>query len=494
MGGYFSDMALDSYRSLVSELQGEDFSEGAYDFTRCVRPDGSSYGTGGKCRKGIEESRDKSESLKKRGVKPAPAEKAGMRITAKIKALSVNELEKVAQDPRLKGFQKEILKKIIDEKRGTKKPAAVSVQPPAKPPKQVPEVKQSKFSDERIKKAFNRALAKFERAKGHGHGITMARHAVDVLRQSYHAMDRDAFLKATGEVKKFKTQAARDKMKAAFYGEPIKLSKPVSDGGGKVNSAVPPSLPRGGADPKLKEFLDGSEVVMAFHPKGFAKFVKEGEAKNGFQKGTGGIKTGRSGYLAARRNGESTTMDIPPTTDPKGRPMYAALEHPDRSRSLQGAEPQMSQYGGIQVVFNNSVKDRSTFTVGDSLDYNTYRQIKASPVRDPADPQSVNNAGREKIDIEIKSPNSQSMKLYTPSIDGWPVTPPYVEAQIHGGLRASEIKEVRYYSGHEITAATRSLLEKQGVKIVKLPPKMEDLEIYPDSPNFKDITAIKPPK
>jgi hypothetical protein len=47
MGGYFSDMALDSYRSLVIELQGADFAEGAYDFTRCVKPDGTVYGTAG---------------------------------------------------------------------------------------------------------------------------------------------------------------------------------------------------------------------------------------------------------------------------------------------------------------------------------------------------------------------------------------------------------------------------------------------------------------
>ena len=33
-------------------MDGQDF----YDFTRCVRPDGSAYGTGGKCRKGNEEA------------------------------------------------------------------------------------------------------------------------------------------------------------------------------------------------------------------------------------------------------------------------------------------------------------------------------------------------------------------------------------------------------------------------------------------------------
>ena len=35
---------------MVSESQGSDFSEGeTYDFTRCMRPDGTSFGTKGKC-------------------------------------------------------------------------------------------------------------------------------------------------------------------------------------------------------------------------------------------------------------------------------------------------------------------------------------------------------------------------------------------------------------------------------------------------------------
>lgn len=57
MGGYFSDNSLDSYRILIAELQGEDFAEGAYDFTRCVKPDGTVYGTAGQCRKGTEEAK-----------------------------------------------------------------------------------------------------------------------------------------------------------------------------------------------------------------------------------------------------------------------------------------------------------------------------------------------------------------------------------------------------------------------------------------------------
>jgi len=46
MQGSFSEESLQIFHHLASE----NFSEAEnYDFTRCVRPDGSSFGTAGKC-------------------------------------------------------------------------------------------------------------------------------------------------------------------------------------------------------------------------------------------------------------------------------------------------------------------------------------------------------------------------------------------------------------------------------------------------------------
>lgn len=66
MNGRISEEALELYNLLAAEKQGLDFSEeGTYDFARCMRPDGTYYGTRGKCRKGSEA-----------GAAPAPGEKA----------------------------------------------------------------------------------------------------------------------------------------------------------------------------------------------------------------------------------------------------------------------------------------------------------------------------------------------------------------------------------------------------------------------------------
>jgi hypothetical protein len=63
MIGSFSEKGLEAYKEAIQAHSGRvDFSESeTYDFTRCVRPDGSAYGTGGKCRKGTETQAEKEE-------------------------------------------------------------------------------------------------------------------------------------------------------------------------------------------------------------------------------------------------------------------------------------------------------------------------------------------------------------------------------------------------------------------------------------------------
>jgi hypothetical protein len=51
MNGNFSEEAMEAFAAMVGE---ENFSEGLFDFTRCQRPNGSFYGTGGKCKSGSE--------------------------------------------------------------------------------------------------------------------------------------------------------------------------------------------------------------------------------------------------------------------------------------------------------------------------------------------------------------------------------------------------------------------------------------------------------
>ena len=69
--GSFSDETFEKYQSLVVEREGVDFAEGdTYDFTRCVRPDGSAYGTRGTCKSGKQEEKEVAQLRDQKPHKP----------------------------------------------------------------------------------------------------------------------------------------------------------------------------------------------------------------------------------------------------------------------------------------------------------------------------------------------------------------------------------------------------------------------------------------
>jgi hypothetical protein len=74
--GSFTQEALEAYQKAVAEKEGVEFSEReTYDFTTCIRPDGSAYGTRGKCRKGTEGEAKTKEKKPRSIYKPEAEEK-----------------------------------------------------------------------------------------------------------------------------------------------------------------------------------------------------------------------------------------------------------------------------------------------------------------------------------------------------------------------------------------------------------------------------------
>jgi hypothetical protein len=84
--GSFTQEALEAYQKALAEREGTDFAEGdLYDFTTCIRPDGSSYGTSGKCRKGSEgeaKAKAKAKDKPKKGGSAAPAGSSQVNVEA----------------------------------------------------------------------------------------------------------------------------------------------------------------------------------------------------------------------------------------------------------------------------------------------------------------------------------------------------------------------------------------------------------------------------
>ena len=116
MQGSFSEQSLKSYEELIQESFSTNFSEldmEVYDYTRCVRADGTVYGSRGKCRKGREtaavashpqaqrkSTAEKLESPKQTSTKvkapvPAPVATPEVRTVKKSKATPLTAEEKV---------------------------------------------------------------------------------------------------------------------------------------------------------------------------------------------------------------------------------------------------------------------------------------------------------------------------------------------------------------------------------------------------------------
>jgi hypothetical protein len=94
MKGYFSEETLKQFSQLAGETFGTDFSEsGTYDFTRCVRPDGSAYGTNGKCRKGTEGEKKVEAAKPKKAAKELKDSGSLTRVAKVVKEKAAKKAE-----------------------------------------------------------------------------------------------------------------------------------------------------------------------------------------------------------------------------------------------------------------------------------------------------------------------------------------------------------------------------------------------------------------
>ena len=138
MKGEISEEALLKYSQLAAESLGLDFSEGedTYDFTRCVRPDGSAYGTRGKCRKGTEgAAAAKPQAGPKTPVAPTPPKGARFQTGAarreglkKMSHEELHSLHETAMSPSLRKAIQEEQKRRQEEKKAKSEAKAADLE------------------------------------------------------------------------------------------------------------------------------------------------------------------------------------------------------------------------------------------------------------------------------------------------------------------------------------------------------------------------------
>jgi len=120
MKGYFDEKSLESYNLLIAEREGVDFSEGEiYDFTRCVRANGSFYGTSGRCRQGSPAG-PKEETKGTSGINLSKVKAAKEKLAADKAANGGKRLDRIQEEQRL---ARNKAQRELDAKGKAKSPA-----------------------------------------------------------------------------------------------------------------------------------------------------------------------------------------------------------------------------------------------------------------------------------------------------------------------------------------------------------------------------------
>ena len=153
----------------------------------------------------------------------------------------------------------------------------------------------------------------------------------------------------------------------------------------------------------------------------------------------GGTREVHKMYREARVKLENDTWGIPKDVQ---QPLYGYMDRPitiPRTTGNTLQQPSVSMYGDIQVILKDDIKNRTTITLGDSLN------TKRTPVE-------INQALEGNLS-EAQVSSAVDIGAYD-----------YYEAQIHGGLSITDIKEIKL-NGQTLTIAERQTLLENGVII-----------------------------
>lgn len=176
---------------------------------------------------------------------------------------------------------------------------------------------------------------------------------------------------------------------------------------------------KGALEDHLRELLSDATLAKRITAPDMIQALQDGRFKSLFE-------TGRSGGApmpSYRATKEQLMFGYPRGMSPERRPIYGYL-YPvgdDPPYALSG------QYGRVRVVFKDSLKDRTTFILDDSL--NAIPAMAPSPVKDPKwYSHQIASSGP----LEFTTLNEVA---------------PYAEAQYHGGVTLADIARVDFHPG-----------------------------------------------
>ncbi len=172
----------------------------------------------------------------------------------------------------------------------------------------------------------------------------------------------------------------------------------------------------------LKDYVEQSEVSVRVPSKVLGSILNDG-LKNQHETGkSAGALVNRS----LRKDAEQTMFGLPKSSKPSDYPIYGYME-----LKKGGPHPGVAQYGDARITLKESVKDRASFTVSDSLLTGAKGRVLPTPMRSPGIEAVGAGVWGKKL-AGVKTP-AQAMQQI-----------PYMEVQVHGGVKARDIARVDF--------------------------------------------------
>lgn len=213
----------------------------------------------------------------------------------------------------------------------------------------------------------------------------------------------------------------------------------------------------------IAENLEKAYPVVAIESDDFMKVIEDGRFKTQYEtrESNGAYKP----YL--RRTRELAFLGVPQDTKASERPIYGFL-----ATQVDGTTPNTSgynrdkwnvantavgQYGEVRVVLKDDVRERTSYTIPDSLD----GYALARPLSENHTKETMGYAGIYH-DLTVSHGGFQR--------EG------YAEAQVYGGIKLSDIKEIYVmpsdYGSTDVSRSTVSAIQEAiGAKGFNIPVK-----------------------
>ena len=229
-------------------------------------------------------------------------------------------------------------------------------------------------------------------------------------------------------------------------------------------------------DETLKKVMPEAKVFVRMNVGDLNAVLSSGEIQNAFQSGKShGATTARGSIDYARRQYvEEKLHGVPESAQGSDRPKYGYLSSGNGISELPPGT--LKGAGGVAVELNELVKDRTTFTIGDSLDHavtlwpeglgggwSDNAKFIPQPVNKPsalAAPGGFIYPATTRAGARITSPTRVEQ-----------LSEDYVEAQIHGRVSVKNIKAITFDKKPAVATAAR--LKRLGIpyKVAKMPAR-----------------------